>query len=82
MTASMIDNFIQHPEQCPPWLTQGRTTLVPKKKDTRNPLNYRPITCLPIIYKVLSNIVTLQMKHHIESNSLIPPEQKECTLNN
>jgi len=80
-TASVIDTIIQHPEQCPLWLTQGRTTLVPKKRDTKNPSNYRPITCLPIIYKILSSITTSRMKHHIDSNSLIPPEQKGCTSN-
>ena len=39
ITATIFDNIIQNPEQ-------GRTTLIPKKDDTRNPSNYRPITCL------------------------------------
>ena len=79
ITATILDNIIQNPEECPLWLTQGRTTLIPKSDETRNPSNYRPITCLPIIYKILNSIITSRMRHHIDSNSLIPPQQKGCT---
>ena len=77
--ADILHVTINHPGQSPPWLTTGRTTLVPKKPETRNPANYRPITCLPIIYKILTNIITNRMKHHIETNQIIPDEQKGCS---
>ena len=47
-----------------------------KKEPTRNPSNYRPITCLPIMYKILSSIVTFRMSHHINANKVIWNEQK------
>ena len=41
--------------QVPDWMTKGKTTLI--KKDPRKgtfPNNYRSITCLPIIRKILT----------------------------
>ena len=41
----------------PTWMTTGRTVLIPKDSSKGNiPSNYRPITCLPIMYKVLTAI--------------------------
>ena len=45
--ACLMTDIIKHPEKCPHWLTEGLTYLLPKTNDTRNPKNYRPITCLP-----------------------------------
>ena len=56
--AVAFDKLIVQPENCPDWLTTGQTTLIAKKEPTRNPSNYRPITCLPVMYKILSSIVT------------------------
>ena len=64
------------PESCPDWLTTGQTTLIAKKEPTRNPSNYRPITCLPVMYNILSSIVTSRMPHHIDANKIILNEQK------
>ena len=77
----IIDNLMHHPETCPPWLTTGRTTLVAKKNETQNPSNYRPITCLPIIYKIQTSIITSRMNHHIATNNIIPQEQKGNSSN-
>ena len=44
-------NIIENPEEKPEWLTEGLTYLLPKTKETTNPKNYRPITCLPTIFK-------------------------------
>ena len=75
-TADVFDEMINQPEICPDWLTTGRTTLVAKKPQTENPSNYRPITCLPVIYKIFSSIIATRMSHHIHINNIIPNEQK------
>jgi len=80
-TSSIFDHLLQHPEECPEWLTTGRTTLVSKKKQTHDPANCRPITCLPTIYKVLTSIITSRMNYHVEVNNIIPKEQKGGTNN-
>ena len=74
--AVAFDRLIAQPENCPDWLTTGQTTLIAKKEPTRNPSNYRPITSLPVMYKILSSIVTSRMSHHINTSKIIPNEQK------
>ncbi|KDR11373.1 hypothetical protein L798_14892 [Zootermopsis nevadensis] len=47
----IFTSFLCGTEPIPPWLTEGRTVLIPKKGDLSNPENYRPITCLNTVYK-------------------------------
>ena len=49
--------IIENPAEMPEWLTDGLTILLPKTEETKNPKNYRPITCLPTMYKVLTSIL-------------------------
>ena len=74
--AVAFDKLIVQPENYPDWLTTGQTTLIIKKEPTQNPSNYRPITSLPLMYKLLFSIVTSRMSHHINANKIIPNEQK------
>ena len=42
----------------PEWMTKGRTVLLIKNKAKANAVgNYRPITCLPFTWKVLTGII-------------------------
>ena len=42
----------------PSWLTRGRTSLLQKDKSKGNVAsNYRPITCLPLIWKLLTGVI-------------------------
>ena len=40
--------------------------------------NYRPITCLPITWKVLTGIIAKDLYQHLHQSSLLPDEQKGC----
>ena len=40
--------------------------------------NYRPITCLPIMWKVLTGIMAEDLYQHLHQSSLLPDEQKGC----
>ena len=63
----------------PKWLTKGVTTLVLKNKDKGNAVtNFRPITCLPLMWKMLTGIIAEEMYKHMAMKKLIPDEQKGC----
>ena len=70
---------LESPETCPDWLTNGATYLLPKNDETKNPMNYRPITCLPTMYKILTSILSARAYKHLTSNNLLPVEQKGCS---
>ena len=41
------------------WLTRGRTSLLQKDKSKGNVAsNYRPITCLPLMWELLTGVIT------------------------
>ena len=70
--------MIKEPNSCPEWLTQRLTFVIPKSNDTNEAKNYRPITCLPTMYKALTSIITDRTYLHLEENELLPNEQKGC----
>ena len=72
------NDCICNPETCPDWLRIGITYLLPKTEDTKNSKNYRPITCLPTTYKMLTSIITERVYNHLDENDLLPKEQKGC----
>ncbi len=40
--------------------------------------NYRPIACLPLIWKLLTGICADKIYDHLRDNNLLPEEQKGC----
>lgn len=77
--ANTLNHLIHNPHDIPPFLTQGVTYLKPKDNDTTNPAKYRPITCLPTIYKLLTSIIAHKLTTHITDNKIIAEEQKGCS---
>ena len=63
----------------PSWLTRGRTSLLQKDKSKSNiASNYRPITCLPLMWKLLTYAIADQIYAHLDQEKLLPEEQKGC----
>ena len=63
----------------PLWMTKGRTVLIQKDPNKGIiPSNYRPITCLPLMWKLLTGIIADYMYNSLESRQLLPEEQKGC----
>ena len=63
----------------PEWMTKGRTTLIqkdPSKGTTPN--NYRPITCLPMMWKMLIAQIREEIYNSLRSRGLFPEAQKGC----
>ena len=63
----------------PEWMTKGKTTLIQKdpSKGTA-PNNYRPITCLPMMWKILTAQIREKIYYSLTIHGLFPGEQKEC----
>ena len=57
----------------------GRTALLQKKKRKGNiTSNYRPITRLPLMWKLLSGVIPDQIYGHLDQQKLLPEGQKGC----
>ena len=63
----------------PNWLNRGRTSLLLKDESKHNVVsNYRPITCLPLMWKLLTGVIAGQIYAHLDQEKLLPQEQKGC----
>jgi hypothetical protein len=58
--------------------TYNITYLKPKDSDTKNPSKYRPITCLPTIYKIMTSCIKVIIYDHCQKLNIINEEQKGC----
>ena len=76
--ASQMMNCVES-ETIPGWMTEGRTHLLIKDPTKGNtPGNFRPITCLPAMWKLLTGIVADDIYAHLDDQNLLPNEQKGC----
>ena len=63
--------------QVPDWMAKGKTTLIQKdpSKGTA-PNSYSPITCLPMMWKILTAQIREKIYYSLTSRGLFPDEQK------
>ena len=62
----------------PSWLTKERTALLQKDKNRGNiGSNYRPITCLPLMWELLSGVIEDQIHGHLDQQKLLLEEQMQ-----
>ena len=40
--------------------------------------NYQPMTCLPLMWKLLTDVIADQIYAHLDQEKLLPEEQKGC----
>ena len=65
--------------ETPRWMTKGRTVLIQKDKSKGNEASsYRPITCLPLTWKLLTKIIADEIYSFSENEGILPEEQKGC----
>ena len=79
------DELLSHLNECVgkedvrSWLVASRTVLIQKDQNKGNAAgNYRPIACLNVIWKVFTGILSEKLYTHVESNGILPEEQKGC----
>lgn len=54
---------------------EARVTPVHKKKDKADPSNYRPISLLSVVSKLLERVIAEQLTAHLEEHRLLSPRQ-------
>ena len=79
--AKFLDKTVNGGEQVPKWLPHGTTHLLMKdpQKSSNDPSNYRPITCLPTMWKLLTAILASEVTKHLNKHTIIAQEQKGCS---
>jgi hypothetical protein len=75
--AKLLNKLIEE-QQTLEWLKAGVTLLIPKNENTEKPKNYRPITCLPTIYTLITPIISKRMQRYIDDQNLMSKELKGC----
>lgn len=58
------------------WLCRGRTVLIFKKGDVKDPSCYRPITCLNTVYKIFTGVIRVMCHQHLAKLNITPVEQR------
>ena len=59
------------------WMTHGRTVPFqkdPQKGNTAD--NYRPILCLPLMWKLLTGVIAEEMYKYLGREKILPEKQK------
>ena len=60
-------------------MTKGRTILIMKDPEKGAAAgNYRPITCLPVMWKLLTGIISDKLYEFLDAGNMLPDEQKGC----
>ena len=64
-------------DSLPAWTTHGCTVLCQTDPRKGNAVeNYCPITCLPLIRKLLTGVIAEEMYDYLEQEKLLPEKQK------
>ena len=70
--------IIEEPEKVPDWLTTRITHLLQKSGDSKEVINYRPMTCLTTMYKTLTGIITRRISTHLNGKGKAVPLEAWC----
>ena len=54
----------------------GVNFLMTKKENTENPKNYRPVTCLSTMYKLITSVISRRMQTDMDDENLIQKKKK------
>ena len=60
-------------------MTVGKTVLCQKNPSKRNAVdNYRPISCLPLMWKLMTGTIAESIYNFFDVNDKLTVEQKGC----
>jgi hypothetical protein len=76
--ANLFQETLDDPSVLPRFVTVGVTYMLPKSGPASEPKNYRPITCLPTLFKILTSVISSKLYAHLTENTILAPEQVGC----
>ena len=77
--AEQLNEIVQEPWKMPAWMTYRRTLLCLKDRAKGAAVdNFRQISCLPLMWKLTTAIISDMMYDHLDGANLLPCEQKGC----
>ncbi|XP_044745135.1 uncharacterized protein LOC123306999 [Coccinella septempunctata] len=79
--ATLFQEALSDPTIIPEFLTLGVTHMIPKGNVSPDPKAFRPITCLPTVYKILTGIITKHLWKHVSRHKILAREQNGCRKN-
>ena len=72
-----MDNIISNAEDIPKWITVDKTVLCQKKPSKGNGVdNYRPMSCLLLMWKLMTGTIAESIYNFLDLNDRQPVEQK------
>ena len=78
----LVEKAIACPGECPKWFFSGVTYLIPKVASPEDPSEYRPITCMSNLYKLVTKLVAQEMRSIVKLNGILSENQlgtrREC----
>ena len=67
--ADQMEKILNNGDELPEWMTSGRTMLYVKDPTQGNGAdNFRPITCLPLMWKLMTGIMAESIYGFLEGN--------------
>ena len=80
--AEQMNEKINSRVPIPVWMTTGRTVLCQKDPQKGNIVdNFRPISCLPLMWKLMTGVIADNVYKVLEESDILPTEQKGCRKN-
>ena len=77
---TQLNEILEGAKEIPSWMTYGKTVLCQKDPAKGNSVeNFRPITCLLFMWKLLTGIISEDMYCFMENENLLPEEQVGCS---
>ena len=75
--AVQLNHILDGERPLPDWMTYGITVLRQKDQENGSAVDYyRPISCLRLMWKLMTRMLAEKMHSHLKRENLLPFEQK------
>lgn len=76
--AEFLQDALNNPHVISDYYTHCTAHMIPKKGPLNKAKKYRPITCLPSVYKLLTSILAYKINNHLKIHNIMAWQQNGC----